>query len=75
MIEHPYRKRRLEGLGRLLEQFADPTCTRCQWAYRCQLGDAGSVLLSIDVNPQVLTTATRDGILSTAARLVNWSHP
>lgn len=69
------RERRLEGLARLLEQFADPTCRRCQWAYRCQLGDAGSVLISLDVDPQQLTTAVRDGILSTVARLVNWSHP
>ncbi|GJJ24127.1 hypothetical protein [Mycolicibacterium mageritense] len=70
-----YRERRLEALARLLEAFADPTVHRCQWAYRCQLGDAGSVLISIDVHPQLLTTEVRDGILSTAARLVNWSHP
>ena len=69
------RERRLEALGKLLDAFADPTVRRCQWAYRCQLGEAGSVLISIDVDPQLLSTETRDSILSTAARLVNWSHP
>ncbi|MDV7192624.1 hypothetical protein [Mycolicibacterium fortuitum] len=69
------RKRRLEALGNLLEAFAEPGDHRCRWAYRCQLGDAGSVLISVDVYPQRLSTATRDSILSTAARLVNWSHP
>lgn len=66
--------RKLEALERLLEAFVDPTTQRVHWTFRCHLGDAGYVQLSIDLDPAQLKPEVRDGILSTAARLVNWSH-
>lgn len=64
----------VEALQSLLESLADPTCTRCRWAYRCNLGTAGYVQISIDVEPYTLSEHDRDTILSLAARLTNWSH-
>ncbi|GAS94410.1 ATP-binding protein, Mrp/Nbp35 family protein [Mycolicibacterium canariasense] len=62
------------GLEALLEAFADPTTHRVLWTYRCDLGIAGHVQLTLDLlHPYRLTQAERDTILATAARLVNWS--
>lgn len=64
----------LEGLGALLSSLADPTCIRACWSMQSRLGSAGTVTLSIDVNPQLLSVQDRDVILSFAAQLANWDH-
>lgn len=63
-----------EALASLLEALADTTCIRCRWSFRCYVGTAGHVDLSIDVDPRAISVAERDALLSVAARLTNWSH-
>lgn len=64
----------LIALQLLLEALADPACDELHWRYRCNLGAAGYVRITLDLRPAALTETERDTILSTVARLVNWSH-
>lgn len=76
---------RLARLGELLAALADTERTErtevrtevrseVRWTITSQLGSAGKVAFGVAVNPQRLSDADRDAILTFAARLTNWHH-
>lgn len=65
---------RYQGLAHLLAALCDPARRSYRGGYDCNLGAAGHLQLTIDVDPALLTTEQRDTLLSTAARLINCNH-
>lgn len=44
------------------------------WTATAQLGDAGFVTITYNLDPCKLPVAVRDELLLVASRLINWSH-
>lgn len=70
----PAPPRALAALAELIAGLAEPAEAPFRWSFCCDLGDAGFVNLGIAVDPAQLTDHERHTILSTAARLANWSY-
>lgn len=68
----PAPPRALAELADLLVRLVDGELFR--WTFTCDLGDAGRATIAFHIDPNTITEHDRDTILSTAARLANWSY-
>lgn len=68
----PAPPRALEALGDLLGRIVDGHPFR--WSFCCDLGPAGRVTIAFQIDPTTTPEHEVDTILSTAARLANWSY-
>lgn len=62
----------LQRLGDLLALLVDGA--PFHWSTTIQFGDAGTVTITYDLNPDELDDDSRADLLSFTARLANWHH-